>query len=107
MTNFNPEDYTARLIRYFESDPDNLFYEAYIENYPEANFAAIAIQRLSGMSLREIAERLDGISPTTLGEFYQGWVRQFAPQIRAYLDNDLDNDPPNNGNNDPPNNGSF
>lgn len=69
-----------------------------IEHRPEANFAFIAIQRLDEKTWQEISERLDGIPIATLGEFYYRWVRQFAPQIRAHLDNNnLDNDPPNNG----------
>ncbi|MDZ4877301.1 MAG: hypothetical protein CLLPBCKN_006736 [Chroococcidiopsis cubana SAG 39.79] len=97
MTNFD-SDYTGRLRRYLESDPDNLFQEAYIENYPEANFAFIAIQVLDRRTWQQISDSLDGIPVPTLGKFYYRWVRQFAPQIRAYLDNsNLDNDPLNNG----------
>lgn len=72
------------LISYIESDPE--FRETYIENHPEANFAALILLKLEGRTLQEMSE-IFGISPSTIHSFFTRQLKRFKPRIQEYFNN--------------------
>lgn len=77
----------AEIIReYIELDPENLFKQSYIQDRPEANFQALAKQRLDRKSWKEISQDF-GIKISTLSRFYQRCLSKFASEIQEYLEN--------------------
>lgn len=72
-------------MNYIALDPDNLFRETCIEDYPEVNFAALARLKLADRSWQEISES-SGIPLTTIGSFYQSCLHQFIPKIKEYIE---------------------
>ncbi len=67
-----------------EEDPEGIFTETCITNYPTASFKTLALKRLSGYSWQEISTEL-GISIPTLSSFYQRCLTKFAPKLKEYL----------------------
>ena len=67
-------------------DPENLFKNEYIKNYPSANFQFLAQRRLAGASWKEISLEL-GIKVPTLSTFYQRCLHKFAANLREYCQN--------------------
>ena len=77
----------AEIVKgYIESDPENLFKTSYIQEHPEANFQALAKQRLEGKSWQEISEKFE-IKVSTLSRFYQRSLSKFSPNIKKYVEN--------------------
>lgn len=66
-----------------ESDPDNLFKKDHIENYPAANFQALASRRILGKSWKEISAEFDIKIPTVSG-FYYRCLNKFSSKLKEY-----------------------
>lgn len=72
---------TEVIDEYITLDPENLFKTTYIRNHPEANFQALAKQRLEGKSWQSISEKLDLKIPT-ISQFYYRCLKRFAPTLK-------------------------
>mgnify|MGYP005837765623 CR=1 FL=1 len=66
-----------------DSDPENLFKEEYIENYPAANFQALLKRRLSGKSWKEVSAEFD-IKVSTITSFYSRCLNKFSAKFKEY-----------------------
>ncbi len=75
---------SQQVIQCLEEDPEEIFKNTHIQDYPAANFQIIAIQRLSRYSWEEISKELGPAIPT-LSSFYQRCVTRFAPKLKDYL----------------------
>lgn len=73
------------LIKCIQIDPENIFRERYIENYPNANFQALVNLRIENFSLQEISVIM-GIKPSTLRKFYQRSIEKFKAKIKYYVE---------------------
>lgn len=81
-----PEEkpFLSETVRqYIESDPQKLF-QKHIREYPQATFQAIALARLDGKTWREMSESF-GIGIPALNNFFQRRLRELAPEIRRYV----------------------
>lgn len=67
-----------------EEDSDQSFRQAHIENYPEANFRAIALWRLDDLDWKEIASETS-IPVPTLSAFYQRQLKKFQLKMQTYI----------------------
>jgi DNA-directed RNA polymerase specialized sigma24 family protein len=84
-TNFHTRSPDWENVRHLiEEDPDKLFKEKYIEGNPNANFQAIAIQRLDEKSWKDISLFFQ-IPVPTLSTFYQRCIKHFTPIFQEYL----------------------
>lgn len=81
------KDLTEILRECIESDPENIFKNKYIENYPEANFQVLLKRRLSGKSWKEISEEFQ-INLKTVSSFYYRCINQFGSKLKEYCCND-------------------
>ncbi len=68
---------TEIIEAYITSDPENLFKNIHIRNHPEANFQALAKQRLEGKSWQNISEKFELKIPT-ISQFYYRCLKKFA-----------------------------
>jgi DNA-directed RNA polymerase specialized sigma24 family protein len=75
---------STELRHYIEADPEGILCSIHIQNYPEATFQRLAIQRLSGYSWEEISQQF-AIPVPTLSSFYQRQLKKFTPKFHAYL----------------------
>ncbi len=73
------------LIKCIQIDPENIFRERYIENYPNANFQALVGLRIEKFSWQEISVIM-GIKPSTLRKFYQRSIEKFKAKIKYYVE---------------------
>ena len=80
------KDLTVILRECIESDPEDIFKNKYIENYPQANFQALVQRRLSGKSWKEISAEFE-INLKTVSSFYYRCINQFAPKLKEYCSN--------------------
>jgi len=77
---------TSELIKQcIKEDPEGLFENKHIMHRPDANFKAIALKRLSGETWQEIAASFGISSPSTVSNFHDKWLEQFAPILERYL----------------------
>jgi DNA-directed RNA polymerase specialized sigma24 family protein len=83
-----PKYLTEIVKECIELDPDNLFKRKYIENYPQANFQTLALQRISGKSWKAIATELE-IKISTVSSFYYRCVNEFASKLKEYCSNEI------------------
>lgn len=84
MNDYGDSPSLAELLKqYIETDPDDLFKKEHIENYPQANFQAIATRLLAGKTWKEISEEL-GIKIPTLSSFYRRGLQKFKAKLQAY-----------------------
>jgi hypothetical protein len=67
-----------------EEDPEGLFAQAYIANFPAANFRYLALKRLEGYSWQDLSIELN-IAIPTLSSFYQRCLTRFASILKTYL----------------------
>ncbi|MBD2776078.1 sigma-70 family RNA polymerase sigma factor [Iningainema tapete] len=72
------------VLKFIEDDPEGIFALKHIKGYPEANFQAIAIKRILGITWKDISAEW-GISIPSLSTFYQRCLQNFAPIFREYL----------------------
>lgn len=72
---------TEIIEEYITIDPENLFKNTYIRNRPEANFQAIALQRLEGKSWKNISEKFE-LKISTISQFYYRCLKKFAPILK-------------------------
>jgi DNA-directed RNA polymerase specialized sigma24 family protein len=78
-----PQDITEILMECIKSDPESLFKKEHIKEYPQANFQALAQQRILGKSWKEIAAEYDLKIPT-VSCFYYRCLNKFADKIKTY-----------------------
>ncbi len=78
-----PQDITEILIECIKLDPESLFKKEHIKKYPQANFQALAQQRILGKSWKEIAAEYDLKIPT-VSCFYYRCLNKFADKIKTY-----------------------
>ena len=71
------------LQEYIDLDPDNLFKNEHIKNYPQANFQALAKQRILGKSWKEISAE-SGLKIATVSSFYYRCLNKFSGRIKEY-----------------------
>ncbi len=72
---------TEIIDEYITLDPENLFKNTYIKDHPEANFQAVAKQRLEGKSWKNISENFQLKIPT-ISQFYYRCLKRFAPTLK-------------------------
>lgn len=75
---------TEIINEYITLDPENLFKNTYIKNHPEANFQALANQRLEGKSWQNISEKFELKIPT-ISQFYYRCLKKFAPILKKAI----------------------
>lgn len=76
------------LRQYIEDDPARLF-QKHIREHPQATFQAIALGRLDGKTWKDMSESL-GIGIPALNNFFQRNLRELAPEIRRYIQEQFD-----------------
>ena len=64
-------------------DPESLFKDEHIENYPAANFQALLKRRLSGKSWKEVSAEFD-IKASTISSFYSRCLNKFSSKLKEY-----------------------
>jgi hypothetical protein len=67
-----------------EEDPEGLFTQAYVADYPAASFQYLALKRLEGYSWQDLSVELEVAVPT-LSSFYQRCLTRFASRLKTYL----------------------
>ncbi|MBD2430031.1 MULTISPECIES: hypothetical protein [Fischerella] len=72
------------LRDFLEKDYEHIFKNTHIRNRPDANFATIALARLSGKNWQDISREL-GISIPTLSSFFQRSCEKFRNHFRQYI----------------------
>lgn len=80
-----PQSDTENVRDCIDADVDDIFKSAHIRNQPEANFRAIALERFTGKSWEDIANK-HALKVPTLSSFYQRCCQKFAAEIKAYLE---------------------
>jgi hypothetical protein len=86
-----PEEkpFLSETVRqYIESDPARLC-QKHIKEHPQATFQTIALARLDGKTWKEMSESF-GIGIPTLNNFFQRRLRELAPEIRRYVQEQSD-----------------
>jgi hypothetical protein len=86
-----PEEkpFLSETVRqYIESDPAQLF-QKHIREHPQATFQALALARLDGKTWKEMSEFF-GIGIPALNNFFQRRLRELAPEIRRYVQEQSD-----------------
>ncbi len=86
-----PEEkpFLSETVRqYIEADPAKLF-QKHIREHPQATFQAIALARLDGKTWKEMSESF-GIGIPALNNFFQRRLRELAPAIRRYVQEQSD-----------------
>lgn len=86
-----PEErlFLSETVRqYIESDPARLC-QKHIREHPQATFQVIALARLDGKTWKEISESF-GIGIPALNNFFQRRLRELAPEIRRYVQEQSD-----------------
>jgi hypothetical protein len=81
-----PEEkpFLSETVRqYIEADPAKLC-QKHIREDPQATFQVIALARLDGKTWKEMSESF-GIGIPALNNFYQRRLRELAPEIRRYV----------------------
>jgi hypothetical protein len=78
-----PEDITKILIDCIKLDPEGIFKKEHIKEHPQANFQALAQQRILGKSWKEIAAQYNLKIPT-VSCFYYRCLDKFANKIKTY-----------------------
>lgn len=76
---------TEIINEYITLDPENLFKNTYIKNHPEANFQALANQRLEGKSWQNISEKF-GLKIPIISQFYYRCLKKFAPVLKKAVE---------------------
>lgn len=77
---------SQQVIQCIEEDPEGIFKNTHIKEFPTASFQTIVIQRLSGYSWEDISQKFDPAIPIpTLSSFYQRCVTKFVPKLKEYL----------------------
>jgi len=74
---------TEILIECIESDPEDIFKKEHIREYPQANFQALAQQRILGKSWKEIATEYN-LNISTVSQFYYRCLDKLAEKIKTY-----------------------
>jgi DNA-directed RNA polymerase specialized sigma24 family protein len=77
------------LCKCIELDQENIFKHEHIENFPQANFQALAMRRLSGKSWKEISAEFQ-IKIPTASSFYYRCINKFSKKLRECCDDDID-----------------
>lgn len=86
-----PEEkpFLSETVRqYIEEDPAKLF-QKHIRENPQATFQAIALARLDGKTWKEMSEAW-GIGIPSLNNFFQRRLKELAPEIRNYVQQQCD-----------------
>jgi DNA-directed RNA polymerase specialized sigma24 family protein len=84
-----PPDLGRILRKYIELDEEKIFQHEHIENFPQANFQALAMRRLSGKSWKEISAEFQ-IKIPTVSSFYYRCISKFSKKLRECCDDDID-----------------
>lgn len=74
------------LREFIELDPENLFKTEHIKDCPMANFQALALRRILGISWKEIAVEFE-IKVSTASSFYYRCLNKFSQKLKAYCHN--------------------
>ncbi|MBW4634524.1 MAG: sigma-70 family RNA polymerase sigma factor [Iphinoe sp. HA4291-MV1] len=77
---------TEILKKYIDSDPEHLFKQKHIANYPAVNFQALVQRRISGKSWKNISAEF-GINISTVSTFYYRCIRKFSSKLKEYCIN--------------------
>ncbi|MBD2778925.1 sigma-70 family RNA polymerase sigma factor [Iningainema tapete] len=78
-----PQDITEILIECIKSDPEDIFKKEHIREYPQANFQALALERILGKSWKEIAAEYN-LNIYTVRSFYYRCLNKFTDKIKTY-----------------------
>jgi len=85
LPNINPL-LSEQIVEVLKEDPEKLFEKKVFKNKPQANFKAIAIKRLEGISWKDIVQELQlGDTTGPISTFYQRCCEEFAPKFKEYL----------------------
>lgn len=80
-----PEEkpFLSEIVRQcIERDPLRLF-QKHIRGHPQATFQVLALARLEGKTWKDMSESF-GIGISALNNFFQRYLREVAPEIRKY-----------------------
>jgi len=77
-----------QVRHYFKEDPENLL-QKHIKTHPEATLQVIGLAYLDGKKWQEISDSLD-IKISSLNNFFQRNLRKLSPEIKRYIDEELD-----------------
>ena len=75
---------TEIIEDYITLDPENLFKNTHIRDHLEANFQALAKQRLEGKSWQNISESFE-LKISTISQFYYRCLKRFAPILKQLV----------------------
>jgi hypothetical protein len=92
LDKYNPHELNPQLTpplsqevkNCLEEDPEGLFAQAHVADYPAASFQHLALKRLEGYSWQDLSIELN-IAIPTLSSFYQRCLTRFAPILKIYL----------------------
>ncbi|MFH7024422.1 MAG: sigma-70 family RNA polymerase sigma factor [Heteroscytonema crispum UTEX LB 1556] len=84
-----PRDLGTMLRKFIELDQENIFKDEHIEKFPQANFQALAMRRMSGKSWKEISAEFK-IKIPTVSSFYYRCINKFSQKLRECCDDDID-----------------
>lgn len=69
------------VISCLRTDPDGVYERTHVENHPAANFQAICLARLEGISWDELEQQL-GVKASTLRSFYTRALSKLSIKIK-------------------------
>ncbi len=81
-----PPCLSERVRQCLQDDPDNFFKTTHIEGCPNANFKAIALLYIDGVSWQDISLEVGVKSVQTLSGFFQRCQKRFAGKIKEYIE---------------------
>jgi DNA-directed RNA polymerase specialized sigma24 family protein len=76
---------TSELYQFIKADPDGHFLATHIRNHPDATLQRILLMRLDGFKWKEIADRLNISSLSTINNFSDRQLRNLNNYFRKYL----------------------
>ncbi len=82
----DPKDLREILKECIDLDPEDIFKNEHIHEYPQANFQALAQRRILGKSWKEIAAEFD-IKIPTVSSFYYRCINKFSSKLKEYCSN--------------------
>ncbi|MGB0560317.1 MAG: sigma-70 family RNA polymerase sigma factor [Spirulinaceae cyanobacterium] len=73
-----------QVCDYIQTDPQGYLKAVHLRNHPEITFQVLALKILAGYKWQEIYTEFQ-VPISTMCSFYRSKLKQFAPQIKAYI----------------------
>ncbi|MBW4635311.1 MAG: sigma-70 family RNA polymerase sigma factor [Iphinoe sp. HA4291-MV1] len=83
------KDLTEIVRECIESDPEDIFKNEHVDQCPQATFQALAMQRMSGKSWKEISAEFEMKVPT-VSSFYYRCIKKFSLKLKEYCAHEVD-----------------